>query len=261
MSASIKQEIIKQLDKLPLELQRRVLDFAHALVMSTPRGMSGKDLLRFAGIIDEEDLKAMEKAIEEGCERIDEDKAVKPLDIEEIFDIICQHFITKKEYFKLFGDHILAMKGWINGEVVWLLHQPNMKEHGLFVASRRGIEPGTKSRRPDLQLKISNQDIFVELKALPIVTTTRKWDYVLARSLVAEFNSLLLKKSDWFVSFTYSLENRCIWEHIVKQAIDNKSVKQTADKVGLSVYCVKDIDFDIGDNQKCLISLFGLQQP
>ena len=74
MSASIKQEIIEQLDKLPLELQRRVLDFAHALVMSTPRGTPGKDLLRFAGMIDEEDLKAIEKAIEEGCERIDESK-------------------------------------------------------------------------------------------------------------------------------------------------------------------------------------------
>ena len=66
------QEIIEQLDKLPIELQMRVLDFAYALVMSTPRGTPGKDLLRFAGIIDEEDLKAMEKAIEEYCERIDE---------------------------------------------------------------------------------------------------------------------------------------------------------------------------------------------
>jgi len=72
MSASIKREIIEQLDQLPIELQRRVLDFAHALVISAPRGTPGKNLLRFAGMIDEEDLNVMEKAIEEGCERIDE---------------------------------------------------------------------------------------------------------------------------------------------------------------------------------------------
>jgi hypothetical protein len=72
MSASIKQEIIDQLDKLPIELQKRVLDFTHTLVRSIPRGTPGKDIIRFAGMIDEEDLNIMEKAIEEGCERIDE---------------------------------------------------------------------------------------------------------------------------------------------------------------------------------------------
>ena len=120
------------------------------------------------------------------------------MDIEEIFDRICQHFITKKEYFKLFGDkdHLLAMEGWINGEIIWLLHQPNMKEHDLFVASRKGIESGIKSRRPDLQLKISNQDIFVELKALLLVPGSHTWDHVIVRQLVAEFNSLSSMKNE-----------------------------------------------------------------
>jgi hypothetical protein len=59
---------IEQLDKLPIELQKRVLDFTHALFISAPRGTPGKNLLRFAGMIDEEDLNVMEKAIEEGCE-------------------------------------------------------------------------------------------------------------------------------------------------------------------------------------------------
>ena len=74
MSASIKQEIIEQLDKLPIELQKRVLDFTHALVISEPKGVPGSELLKFVGIITPEEADAMEKAIEEGCEQIYEDE-------------------------------------------------------------------------------------------------------------------------------------------------------------------------------------------
>jgi len=65
---SIKQEIAKQLDRLPLELQRRVLDFIQALILSLPEGVSGKQLIRFAGILEAEDARAMAQAIEDGCE-------------------------------------------------------------------------------------------------------------------------------------------------------------------------------------------------
>ena len=38
-----------------------------------PRGIDGGQLLKFAGTIPGEDLAAMERAIREGCERIDGD--------------------------------------------------------------------------------------------------------------------------------------------------------------------------------------------
>jgi uncharacterized protein (TIGR02246 family) len=38
---------------------------------ATPRGVPGRDLLRFAGTIDAESAREMEEAIEDGCERID----------------------------------------------------------------------------------------------------------------------------------------------------------------------------------------------
>jgi putative addiction module component (TIGR02574 family) len=38
---------------------------------AAPRGVPGRDLLRFAGTIDAESARAMEEAIEEGCERVD----------------------------------------------------------------------------------------------------------------------------------------------------------------------------------------------
>lgn len=69
--STIKQEIVRQLDHLPLELQRRVLDFAQALVLSSPKGVPGKQFLRFSGFLKEDDIQAMTQAIEAGCERVD----------------------------------------------------------------------------------------------------------------------------------------------------------------------------------------------
>ena len=74
VNVSIKGEIIEQLDALPYELQRRVLDFARALTLSEPKGIPGKQLLHFAGMIQPDDLQAMAQAIEAGCERIDLDE-------------------------------------------------------------------------------------------------------------------------------------------------------------------------------------------
>jgi hypothetical protein len=74
MAASpVKPELLNQLSLLDVEQQQRVLEFARSLTSGTPRGVPGKDLLRFGGTIDAEDLKLMEQAIEEDCERIDPD--------------------------------------------------------------------------------------------------------------------------------------------------------------------------------------------
>ena len=67
-NAVIRDNLIAQLDKLPHDLQLRVLDFASALI---PKGITGKSLVKFEGIIPVEDLKLMSAAIEEGCEKVD----------------------------------------------------------------------------------------------------------------------------------------------------------------------------------------------
>jgi hypothetical protein len=64
----IKDNLIDQIDKLPRDLQLRVLDFVKAL---TPKGVEGKNLLRFEGCISIDDLRLMSTAIEEGCETVD----------------------------------------------------------------------------------------------------------------------------------------------------------------------------------------------
>ena len=67
----IQEKLLQQLDTLPEDLQRRVLDFAQALALSKPKGVPGTQLLRFAGIIPADDLRLMSEAIESGCEQID----------------------------------------------------------------------------------------------------------------------------------------------------------------------------------------------
>jgi hypothetical protein len=53
VTASIKDNLIAQIDKLPYDLQLRVLDFVKAL---SPKGVGGRGLLRFEGSISDDDL-------------------------------------------------------------------------------------------------------------------------------------------------------------------------------------------------------------
>lgn len=70
-NATIAEELLKQFNQLPLEFQKKVLEFARVLNATTPKGKPGKDLLKYAGSIDQNSLKAMEEAIKYDCERVD----------------------------------------------------------------------------------------------------------------------------------------------------------------------------------------------
>jgi hypothetical protein len=74
MDISIKRKLLEQLETLPYEFQRRVLDFAQALALSVPKGVAGKQLLRFAGALPADDLQMMAQAIEAGCEKVEWDE-------------------------------------------------------------------------------------------------------------------------------------------------------------------------------------------
>ena len=68
---TIQTELLARLAQLPEEKQRRVLDVAHALGGSTPRGVPGSQLLQFAGTMTKAEAKEMLTAIEEDCEQVD----------------------------------------------------------------------------------------------------------------------------------------------------------------------------------------------
>ena len=71
MDASIVDRVVEQLKTLPNEMQWRVLEFTRALSVSAPHGVSGKQLLRFAGAVPLGDVKLMREVIEQGCEKVD----------------------------------------------------------------------------------------------------------------------------------------------------------------------------------------------
>ena len=73
LDATIEKELHKQLEDLPMEKQRQVLNFARTLT-HRPHGVPGIDLLKFAGSISRDDLKIMSRAIEDGCGKVDADE-------------------------------------------------------------------------------------------------------------------------------------------------------------------------------------------
>jgi len=70
VDAAVKEQILGDLERLSPAMQARAAQLVHGLVSATPRGVPGRDLLRFAGTIDAQSIREMEEAIEDGCERI-----------------------------------------------------------------------------------------------------------------------------------------------------------------------------------------------
>ncbi len=71
---AIKNELLYQVKRLPVDMQLQVLQFARALEISTHVPSSGSSMLSFAGTIPQADLDVMAKAIHDGCERVDADE-------------------------------------------------------------------------------------------------------------------------------------------------------------------------------------------
>jgi hypothetical protein len=69
MSQKIRDQIVEQVDRLNDPQQLQLLEFARRLTV--PAAVPGRDLLRFEGSIDPGDLEAMQRAIEDGCEKVD----------------------------------------------------------------------------------------------------------------------------------------------------------------------------------------------
>jgi hypothetical protein len=66
-----RREMIERLDRLSYEIQIKILDLAEAAAPSPQKGVSGKKLLRFSGILNADDVTDMTQVIENGCEKVD----------------------------------------------------------------------------------------------------------------------------------------------------------------------------------------------
>lgn len=71
--SSIRDELLRNLEKLSPQKQRELLAYARSLTESglPLKGTPGKDLVVFSGAIETNDLAKIARAIEEDCEQVD----------------------------------------------------------------------------------------------------------------------------------------------------------------------------------------------
>ena len=74
MSESVIPTVVEQMLVLPDDVQRQVLNYLQDLRATLHRGIPGKQLVQFAGLITPEDLDQMQQAIERDCEQVDDDE-------------------------------------------------------------------------------------------------------------------------------------------------------------------------------------------
>jgi hypothetical protein len=70
MNPVFEKDLREQLDRLPPEALRQVLDFARSLALESHARGSGQALCRFAGAIPRDDLALIARAIDDGCEKV-----------------------------------------------------------------------------------------------------------------------------------------------------------------------------------------------
>jgi hypothetical protein len=66
-----RQEIAKQVEKLPPDMQEQVFRFAASLSASAPVGEKGARLRQFSSSLDSVSARQMSQAIEGACEQVD----------------------------------------------------------------------------------------------------------------------------------------------------------------------------------------------
>ena len=70
----VKDQILKDLDRLSPEQQKHAAKLVSGLLASLPEGASVDDLQKVAGSLDDTSAREMMAAVEEGCEQVDPDE-------------------------------------------------------------------------------------------------------------------------------------------------------------------------------------------
>jgi len=71
INTEIKKRLIEDLKDLPFDSQKKVQEFAHALLITHNKGRSGKNMVKFSGLMAREDADELKQIIEGGCEKVD----------------------------------------------------------------------------------------------------------------------------------------------------------------------------------------------
>jgi hypothetical protein len=75
MTTSTINSVVRMLEKLPASRQRQAAAHLRTFLTGPPltrrKGKTGKQMLKFSGVIPQRDLKQIQKTIEAGCEQVD----------------------------------------------------------------------------------------------------------------------------------------------------------------------------------------------
>lgn len=71
VNPEIKKKLIEDLKNLPFDSQKKVQEFAHALLITQHRGKSGKEMIKFSGILTNDEAGELRRIVESGCEMVD----------------------------------------------------------------------------------------------------------------------------------------------------------------------------------------------
>lgn len=74
MASSLRDNLIREIDRLPPKAQGRVLEFVRSLGDNELRGTPGTELARFAGTLSEADAAEMLAAVEDDCRQVDHER-------------------------------------------------------------------------------------------------------------------------------------------------------------------------------------------
>lgn len=72
--ATIRDTVIAEIEALPPAAQKRVLRYVRSLAPLGVRGVPGRSLVRFAGIMTRSETVEMDRAIARACEGVDADE-------------------------------------------------------------------------------------------------------------------------------------------------------------------------------------------
>lgn len=71
IKSAIKKKLMHDLDKLPVEMQIKVQDFVHTMLVAKKKGVPGKSLLKYSGVLDADSCRKITSAVREGCGMVD----------------------------------------------------------------------------------------------------------------------------------------------------------------------------------------------
>ena len=163
-------------------------------------------------------------------------------DISRIFDEICSHFSSKKDYISLFAKYDTRNEWWFRGELIWLF-----EKLGLTFS----LEEQVNGDYLDFVLYIDNQRHLIELKAMSIGKRSLRAYFGKSSPILKDFERLM-KKSErykWMLTFVYPIDIES-WRNQVK----------IVERQNTGVKCFEDFVINLKPLEKaCIVSLWNVK--